>query len=175
VELNGGLSQIDMPGSGQQLLNESQHRALSVRLAMLDQQIAEAEALLAGNTPVGRMFEIVPDIPADTTNELLRLFKQVRELVEKLRTQFNLKTRRVTTSQKLMGSFSILWTILEDSHADKLRGFGEVASELTSELDPKINIIIELINDIKGRVTAIEADSFTDGNDDTEASDVTRM
>ncbi|MBX5480071.1 MAG: hypothetical protein IRZ19_13500 [Pyrinomonas methylaliphatogenes] len=51
--------------------------------------------------------------------------------------------------QRLAGHFGILWTILENSRAARLKGFGEVSDELIHALDSEIEALIEIVDRIR--------------------------
>ena len=135
------------------LLNEHQRRALSTRLAMLDRCLYDVEQLLSGDSPRGEMFEVINDLTEDQRDKVLSLVNEGRNEIRISREQFNLEVKSEFLHQWLAGHFSIFWTILEDSRAAKLEGFGGVSAALATELDPKIDSLVSIVNAIKSVVT----------------------
>jgi hypothetical protein len=131
------------------LLSEGQHRALSTRLALLDHRLSEAAALLAGRCHEGVMFEITSDLTPEQTETLLALISEARSHIRSLRDRLGLAVQYQDIRRWLVSSFGILWTILEDSHAAKLRGFGGVSPDLAAQLDPELDRLIEIVNRVK--------------------------
>lgn len=135
-----------------ELLNENQRRALSARLAMLDRFFSDIEQLLNGDGRRGEMFELINDLTDDQKEKVLSLLDDGRREIRASRHQFNLEVKREYVHRMMAGHLSIFWTILEDSRAAKLEGFGEVAPGLSAELDSKVESLIRVVNSLKSVV-----------------------
>ena len=138
---------------GAALLNEHQHRALSTRLSSIERELHKAERLVKGDLAKGELFETVSDITQAESEELLKIIHAARQVIADLKSQLALTVKKQDVRAWLLGHFSIVWTILEDCHANKLGGFGEVSPELSGALDSKIDQLIQLVNSISKRVT----------------------
>lgn len=138
---------------GSALLNEHQHRALSTRLSSIERELYKAERLVKGDLAQGELFDTTSDITQAESEDLLRILHAAREVIAELKSQLGLKVKKQDVRAWLLGHFSIVWTILEDCHANKLQGFGEVSRELSQSLDPKIDQLIQMVNSINKRVT----------------------
>ncbi len=145
---------IDDPSQAPAPLNEHQHRALSTRLGLLEQQLYEAERLTRDELGNGSMFETCSDLTYDEKEKLLRLLAQARQVIGELRDRFGLAPQRHDVRHWLLGHFSILWNILHDSHAEKLKGFGEVANDLSPQLDPQIDQLIEIVSSVRSLISS---------------------
>jgi hypothetical protein len=137
-----------------EFLNEHQHRALSTRLALLDQQLYDAERLARGELGSGAMFEVWSDLTTEEAESLLRLLATARQSVANLRDRFFLAPQRHDVRHWLLGHFSILWNILQVSRAEKLKGFGEVAGDLGPRLDPEIDRLIEIVSRVRTLISS---------------------
>jgi hypothetical protein len=137
-------------------LNEHQHRALSSRLSSIERELYKAERLLNGDLANGELFATTSDITQAEAKELLTIIGAARQVIAELKSQFALTTKTEAVRAWLLGHFSIIWTILEDCHSNKLKGFGEVSPELSQALDPKIDQLITLVNSVSKRVTIAE-------------------
>lgn len=134
------------------LLNEHQRRALSTRLAMLDRFFSDVEQVLSGHSPRGEMFEVINDLTAEQRQKVSSFLNEARREIRAIREQFNLEIKREYVHRWLAGHLSIFWTILENSHAAKLEGFGDVSPALAGELDPKIESFVRIVNSLKSLV-----------------------
>lgn len=139
-------------GRPDDLLNEHQRRALSARLTMLDRFLYDVEQLLSGSSPRGEMFEVINDLTEEQQERALSLVNEARNELSSARGQLNLTVKREYVHRWLSGHLSIFWTMLEDSRAAKLGGFGDVSPALQVELDPKIENLISIINSLKAIV-----------------------
>ena len=135
------------------LLNEHQHSALSMRLSSIERELHKAERLIKGDLAKGELFETTSDITQAESEELLKIIHAARQVIADLKSQLALTVKKQDVRAWMLGHFSIVWTILEDCHANKLGGFGEVSPELSQSLDPKIDQLIRMVNSINKRVT----------------------
>lgn len=135
-----------------ELLNENQRRALSTRLAMLDRFFYDIEELLSRDCLRGEMFLVINDLTEGQKQEVLSLIEEGRRAICLSRDRFNLTIKREYVHRLLAGHLSIFWTILEDSRASKLKGFGEVSPDLAANLDPTIENLIRIVNLLKSLV-----------------------
>ncbi len=138
---------------GNALLNEHQHRALSARLGSIERELHKAERLLKGDLAQGELFETTSDITQVESEELLKTIHAARQVIAELKSELALRVKKQDVRAWLLGHFSIVWTILEDCHANKLEGFGEVSPALSETLDSKIDQLIRMVNSINKRVT----------------------
>lgn len=134
------------------LLNENQRRALSTRLAMLDRFFYDVEQLLSSDSPRGEMFELINDLTDEQRESVISLVNQGRAEIRASRNQFNLEVKHEYLHRMMAGHLSIFWTILEDSRAAKLKGFGGISPALATELDPKIERLIYIVNSLKSLI-----------------------
>lgn len=139
--------------SGNALLNEHQHRVLSTRLSSIERELYNAERLVKGDLAQGELFETTSDITQVESEELLKILQAARQVIADLKNQLGLTVKKQNVRAWLLGHFSIVWTILEDCHANKLQGFGEVSPELSQALDSKIDELIRMVNSINKRIT----------------------
>ena len=137
-----------------EFLNEHQHRALSTRLALLDRQLYDAERLVRGELGNGPMFETWSDLTAEEKETLLPLLAEARLVVSRLRDRFGLSAQRYDVRHWLLGHFSILWNILQDSHAEKLKGFGEVSCDLAPQHDPELDQLIQIVSRVRSLISS---------------------
>lgn len=107
------------------------------------------EQLLSGDALRGEMFEVINDLTEQQKEKVLRLLNEGRREIRVSRDQFNLEVKREYVHRVMAGHLSIFWTILEDSRASKLEGFGGVSPGLAAELDPKIESLLRTVNSLR--------------------------
>ncbi|MFN2531843.1 MAG: hypothetical protein ABR555_11145 [Pyrinomonadaceae bacterium] len=131
------------------LLNANQQRALSTRLAMLDRFFYDVEQLLSGDAPKGEMFEVINALTEEQKESVLSLLNEGRREIRGCRDQFKLEVKREDLHRVMAGHLGIFWTILEDSRARKLEGFGGISPGLAAELDPKVDNLVRIVNSLR--------------------------
>ncbi len=124
---------IDDPSQATAPLNEHQHRALSTRLGLLEQQLYEAERLTRDELGNGSMFETCSDLTYDEKEKLLRLLAQARQVIGELRDRFGLAPQRHDVRHWLLGHFS---------------------NDLSPQLDPQIDQLIEIVSSVRSLISS---------------------
>jgi hypothetical protein len=84
--------------------------------------------------------------------EVLRLLNEGHREIRVSRDRFNLEIKREYLHRVMAGHLSIFWTILEDSRAAKLEGFGGISPGLAAELDPRVDVLVRIVNSLKSVV-----------------------
>jgi hypothetical protein len=134
------------------MLNEYQRRGLSATFRVLEEMMHEIETAMNSSAYKGSLLEIDNDISLRIREEILKKIQLAREKVGRLSKHFSLETKQTKSSSKILADLSYCWEILEGSKAKKLRGYGKVAEGLEEVLDPQINSIIILINEMENLV-----------------------
>ena len=119
---------------------------------MLDRFFFDVEQMLNGQSMSGEMFEVINDLSDDQKARARSLLNEGRREIRISRDQFKLQVKRQSMQQVIAGHLSIFWTILEDSRAAKLEGFGGVSPALAAELDPKIESLLQTVNSLRSVV-----------------------
>lgn len=96
----------------------------------------------------GILFEVSDDLPKQTGDEILKRIAAIREKIVVAAGAFDLEKRCKEASRDTIGKVSYCWEILEGAKARHLRGYGEVAEGLAEVLDPQLDEIIALVDQI---------------------------
>ena len=91
-------------------------------------------------------------MPTPVKGELLKRISLVRERICVMKGEFDLEKRSKDASRDFMGKLVYGWEILEGAKARHLRGYGAVAEELANALDPHLNEIIILVDEMRDLV-----------------------
>ncbi len=129
------------------LLNPHQRKALAITLrhvektlrGILHDLVNEEEAIL---------YRSVITLPEDKRPQVRQLVETALQQIAVLAQMFDLPPEVIDNTAMLRGPLAMLRSDLHDMHAQKLKGFGDVDPDLAQELDPVIDDLIALLNDI---------------------------
>ena len=93
--------------------------------------------------------EVINDLTKAQKESVLSLLNEGRREIRVSRDRFNLEVKREYLHRLMAGHLSIFRTILEDSRAAKLEGFGGVSRGLGAELDPRIESLLRVVNSLR--------------------------
>lgn len=136
-------------GTDSGLLNPYQRGGITTTLSTLEEMLCEIELTLTGGGCKGVLYEMRDDLPAIVKEELLKRITLVRDRIEVMTKQFALEKRSKDASKNFMGKLAYGWEILEGAKARHLRGYGAVAEGLAEVLDPHLNDIIILVDEMR--------------------------
>ncbi len=135
-----------------QLLNPYQRDGLSTTLGVLDEMLCEIEQSVIVGCHKGVLYEMQDDVPAPVKKEIVRRISLTRERIEVITGQFALKKSTHKTSKNFLAKLAYGWEILEGAKARHLQRYGAVALELAEVLDPQLNNIIILVDEMRDLV-----------------------
>jgi len=131
------------------LLNPAQKNSIRIALRLLEERLFWIEVLLSQKGHNGILYRFENDLSNSEISQLQAIFKKIEELIVTFKETFNLSAEKEKLSQILNGSTSYFWSIVADKKADKLKRYGGVSPDLSRELDPLIDHLIELLNEIR--------------------------
>lgn len=153
----------DLP-VGEDLLNPSQRNSLAITMSVLEEMLNEIEQDISYGHYRWVMFEMNDDLPVLVKEKILQRIALIREKIGVLKEEFSLEKRNKRASGDIMGKLSYAWEMLEGTKARYLRGYGAVAEGLTERLDPQLNAIIALTNEIQKLISMKEVAAEEDRN-----------
>lgn len=85
-----------------------------------------------------------------TTDRESMLLKigEIKEILKELKKKFNIKEEEITDTAIVNSRCAKIWEILNDLKSEKLKRYGEIPEEIKKEIDPLIEKMIVLINEI---------------------------
>jgi hypothetical protein len=134
-------------------LNPYQRRSLAITLSVLEEMLYEIERTLSNGGYSGVLFELRDDLPSEVKGEVLKRISLVREKIGSMAEEFALEKRKNEASRDFMGKLAYAWEILEGAKARHQRGYGEVAEGLAEALDPQLDDVLFLMNQMQDLVT----------------------
>jgi hypothetical protein len=131
-------------------LNEHQRRRIEVSLALVDRALLEMERYYLSEKPLtSEMVTFTSDLRPAERQQILRLIEQFRHGLRVVREKFQLTPQEVNLRRLLRSYFSHFWSVLHDCRSTKLRGYGDVDPELAHHLDPEMDRLIALAEELE--------------------------
>lgn len=129
---------MNAQGGQRDLLNPSQKNSLCITLLLVEKGILDMERLLSVGAYHGILFRVTDDLGDDAEDEMCQLIQEVRDVIRELKDRFQLDLEAERTSRVIFGEAPLLWEMVMDTDASRLRGYGEVHPYLKEILDPSI-------------------------------------
>lgn len=105
----------------------------------------EVERLLSAGEYHGILLQTTGDLDEETKASIQQLIEEVREGLRELKDRFQLDLEVQSTSRAIFGKVPLLWEIMTDTDASRLRGYGEIDPGLKEVLDPSIERLSRLL------------------------------
>lgn len=128
-----------------QLLNPAQKNALRISLMLVEKGMLEVDRLLSAGEHQGLLFTITDDLAEDAKEALRQLIHEVREIIQELKDRFQLEMEVTAISRTIFGKAPLLWEMVKDTDASRLRGYGEIDPRLQEVLDPPLERLSDLL------------------------------
>ena len=125
------------------MLNEAQHRRLSVVLETAEQRLLNLQRQLNGDASAAKLLETENDL---TETERALVGEKIAELLRltaSLSDRFSVTARSRSLRHGLYATLSITWADLQDVKERALRNYGERDPRLSEQLDPLVDKIAD--------------------------------
>ena len=136
-----------MLGLTRDLLNPHQRLALAITLRQVERTLRSILNDLV-NEEQAILYRSKITLPEDKRPEVKQLVETALEQIDWLAQAFELPPEIIDNTATLRGPLALLRSDLHDAHAGKLRRFGDVDPDLEAELDPTIDTLIGLLQEI---------------------------
>jgi len=131
------------------LLNANQKRSLSVALRLVEEIFDEVESLILSGPRQGTLLEFTGKLSAEEGKELLERLALGRQVVKEMVRRFALEKVPLDLRSRLTASLTYLWTVLADAYSKDLRDYGPISEELPQFLDPSLDRLEDLVQEMK--------------------------
>jgi len=121
-------------------------RVISVTARTVEKELNELEIVLSQKKNDSNIKKIIHSFSDEERNYLLGKIGELRKLNNIMFEALNLDSAEITEAQIVKGKITYLWTVLVDSKAKALRGYGDLPENLASVLDNHINNSLEIIS-----------------------------
>ena len=120
------------------LLNHPQREHLAVMLAQMEDALDSVARLARTEPPTGRLTAYDDDVPPVFADRVGPTITRLRGRIAAIAAEFRLDGRRISRARSISALVTAALIHIEDSRARNLRGYGEIAPELASVLDPRL-------------------------------------
>lgn len=131
--------------SPRQLLNPYQKNALRISLVLVEKGVFELDRVLSSGNHHGILFEIQDDLAEEAKAGIRQLIHEIREILREMKDRFQLDLEIDRNSRAIFGKAPLLWEIVTNTDAGRLRGYGEIDPSLKDLLDPSIERLSQLL------------------------------
>ena len=129
-------------------LGENHKRAIGTVMFLLDQMLCDFEAFAKGRELHGLLYHERNRLSAKQRRAIRNEIGHIREIMKELTEMFGLEPRVEDVSREIWGRSSMFWEDLVETETKYLRRYGAMPPGLENHLDPKIESLIERLNNI---------------------------
>jgi len=126
------------------------HKAhISVSMQVLEDTIHEVEEIIIRDANLRKvMTETIDNLSSLERVLILRRIEEIKKLINQVAQKLSLDKQRDEIRSRILGVMTIQWVNLEEIKPKRLRGYGEVPDELSGFLDPQVDKMIKLVDEI---------------------------
>lgn len=134
-------------------LDNYHKRILGIRLKLLEKHLRETISILEHESNIRfELYSIRDNIDSEDKIKIINIINSMLDEIRKIKKKFLLEPDEETITSHVLGHLNDVWTILEDSTPDNMRGYSRI-SELDNELlSPHILKLHYTLEDILKRL-----------------------
>ena len=130
-------------------LSATHRRSLSVVARNVEQSLNDIVARVCDDCPNAILDRIERSYSESQRREILTAVEAMREILHEFIVTFELNLSSVTEEQILNAHCAHLWTLLQDSHFDKLKSYGALNNELRDPLNERIERLLKCVERLR--------------------------
>ena len=123
-------------------------RVISVTAKTIEEELDDLELLLSTQKNDRRIKKIIPSFSNEEKKYLIEKIGELRKLNNRMFESLNLDSSEITEAQIVKGKITYLWTVLVDSKAKALKGYGDLPDHIAQSLDSYIDSMLKIIDEI---------------------------
>jgi len=131
-------------------ITEAQKNSISSVLLILDETMDEIEELCISQDKKGILYDVVNNLSEKEKGRVVEDINRIREIIREIAKDINIKKKRYETKRLISSRIASLWEMIYEIESNRLKGYGDVSKSLREYLDPAVDKIIHLLNDIEG-------------------------
>ena len=129
-------------------ISQSHKARLSVSMQILEDTISDVGEIIRSANWEKAMTETVDSFSPWEKISILKRIEEIKELINYIAQNLDLEKRKEETKSRILGAMTIERVNLEGIKSKRLRGYGEVPDELREFLDPKVDKMMNLVDEI---------------------------
>lgn len=126
-------------------LKSNHARVISTTLSKIEKDIADIEMHIE-NRPQGRMYEVVDDLTDLRRDDLLAKIALLRECIQQIANDFDLKPHRTNMSAIIGGKLAVDWANACDIKPENLRAYGAVDPEVARAISHHVHRLVSILS-----------------------------
>jgi hypothetical protein len=117
-------------------------------MQILEDTISEVGEIIKSTNQRKVMTETVNNLSSWEKALILERIEEIKELINCIARELNLEKRVEETKSRILSAMTIQWVNLEEIKSERLRGYGEVPDGLREFLDPQVDKLMNLVDEI---------------------------
>jgi len=130
-------------------ITEAQKNSISSVVLILEETIEEIEKLCLTGNRKGIVYDVVNDLEEKARNRVMENIHRLREIIKDVAKNLTIKKKRYETKRLISSRIASLWETAYEIKSNRLKGYGDVSKSLKEYLDPAVEEIIQLLDDIE--------------------------
>jgi len=126
----------------------SHERAIATTLKGVEDTLCNIEGLMERRDCERILTRDIQQLSSIETNTLKECIGEIRKIIKYIADELGLEKREDNVRGKIIGTLIIKSINLEEIKSKRLRGYGEVPDELREFLDPQIDKMMRLVDEI---------------------------
>ena len=129
-------------------LTETHKRLISSLFFILEQKTESIEHIIKESSE-NASYVINQEIPENRKKQILNACGRLKELIQQTSNELGLKKRKISQVQYINTIQSHMWEHISDSFSNKMTGYGEKVVARSKMIDPYMQQIAEIIDEIQ--------------------------
>ena len=129
-------------------LSKTHTRILGTLLFVLEQKIEQIEHIIS-QPAENASYSVGQDLKEYEIQQLLNNCEALKKKIGIVAEKFGIKKRKIHQYQYISTMQSQMWEHISDAFSDKLKGYGEKLKSDAKQVDPYIQELSEIINQLK--------------------------
>ena len=131
-------------------------RSLSVVARSIEDSLNDIAARLQSKPSNATLHRIMPSFTDAERAFINKTLEEIRSSLIVLAETYDIHPLSVTEAQILKAQYAHLWTLLQDSYYDKMKGYGKISAEEASLLDKYIAQLAEQVEKLRRVISSNE-------------------
>jgi hypothetical protein len=129
-------------------LSKTHARILGTLLFVLEQKSEQIEHIIR-QPEENASYSVEKDLKAYEIHQLIQNCQELKMKISSIAEKFGIKKRKIHQYQYISAMQSQMWEHISDAFSDKLNGYGEKLKTDAKQVDPFIQELSEIINQLK--------------------------
>ena len=120
--------------------------AITSSLTIIEDLVCEMDIVFKDENKI--FSKIEKKISIEKMKKIRENIGEIKKILQKLKNELDLKEERISDVAIINSRCAKIWEILNDLKGEKLKKYGSVSEDLKNYLDPEIEKILKLVNEI---------------------------